>query len=178
MHQRNDFGYPIDMNMGLQDDNPDLTEIRATRPSDIAILENIDLKCQETPMDRAELQELIKAEGVHGLLAIRKFQNVGFCLFNVQEEGRIVFLNRFSVALAVMDLGVAQKMIDSLRSTDIGDPATLRTIISENEIGYPVFDKMLSLGFVSTGIAPSHFYEYSRVFGTDRACDGLKLELA
>lgn len=167
------------MNMEFYEDNPDLTEVRATRKSDMAILEAIDLKCQEDPWDRKRLTALVEAEEVHGILGIRKYQNVGFALFNIQNNGEVVFVNRFSVAHGFLEKGVAEKITETLRVTLDGGPlATLRMIVPEYHIGTPMFNKLLGLGFVATGTAPRHCEGYSRVLGTNATCDGIKLELS
>lgn len=177
MHDYNNYGYP-NMSEDLYDDHPDLTEIRQVKPMDISLLESIDLKCQETPMVREGLQEIMKEEEVHGILATRKYQPCGFALFNIQDNGRVVFINRFSVAQLFLERGVPEKMIESLRMTLVSGPkATLRMVVSENDIGSPMFDKLLTLGFRATGLIKGNFLEYSRVWGTDKLCDGIKLEL-
>lgn len=161
------------------DDNPKLTEIRSTRTTDVAILADIDLKCQETPLDKTAVAELMRMKGIHGILAIRKFQNSGFALFSVEDRGEAVFIHRWSVAQVFLNRGVAEKMCDTLRVTlDGGANAVLKTVVSENDIESPMFKKLTKdLGFRATEVLPRHFCEYSRAFGTDRMCDGIRLEL-
>lgn len=170
----NQFGYPSSMN------EQNLTEIRQTRDSDLAILHAIEIKCHENPMDKDELAKLMKIEEVHGILGILRLQNAGFALFNIQDHGSTVFINRLSVSSSFVDAGVPEKIIGSLRATIAnGPPADLRLVVSENDIGTPLFTKLTTdLGFKGTGTIKEAFYEYSREYGTDRWFDGIKLELS
>jgi len=168
----NQFGYPTEPS------EQNLTEIRQTRDSDLAILHAIEIKCHENPMDKDELNKLMKTEQVHGILGILRLQNAGFALFNIQDHGSTVFINRFSVSQTFVDAGVVEKIISSLRATiSGGPPADLRMVVSENDIGTPMFNKLLDQGFVGTGTIREAFFEYSREFGTNRWFDGIKLEL-
>lgn len=173
---------PRDINYGvpspLPDDHPDNTEIRQVKVPDLAILETIDVKCQPTPLERDKFLDMLKAEDTHGILGVYRFKNVGFAMFDIQDNGNVVNIQRMSVAYLFRELGVYEKMIEVLQTTLPNGPKPKLTLtVSEHDIDSDYFRKLLSVGFIGTKVIKDAFVEYSRVWGTNKPCDGILLEL-
>lgn len=162
----------------LEDDDPNNTEIRQVKIPDLATLELIDVKCQATPLKREQFTDMLKADDTHGILGVYRFKNVGFVMFDIQDNGNTVHLQRFSVAHLYQELGVYEKLIETLRTTlPNGPKPKLSMTVSEHDIDTDHFQKLLSVGFRGAGIVKDAFFEYNRVWGHDRPCDGILLEL-
>lgn len=154
-------------------------EIRPVKDTDVHNIASIDLKCQENPLDVEVIIELLKNQDVFGVLSTLDSRPAAFALFNIQDNGDVVFLNRLSVIPNLIESGSFEHLIKTLRVTNSNTPAaTLRAVISESEIQTQVFKKMVSYGFKSTGMIPNHFYEYSQTFGHAVDRPGIKMELS
>lgn len=162
----------------LPDDHPDNTEIRQVKIPDLAILETIDVKCQATPLTRESFTDMLKAEDTHGILGVYRYKNVGFAMFTIEDNGKVVNILRLSVAYLFQGLGVYEKMVEVLRTTLPNGPhPKLTMLVSEHDIDTNHFRSLLSVGFRGVGIERQAFHEYNRVWGTDRPADGIILEL-
>jgi hypothetical protein len=147
--------------------------LRLITPTDLPAILSVDIKSQEFPLDKEQIGKLLSTDKLSGVIVsnedpTRPVDKVGFALFSTHDEGKIVDVARFSVLPSCIDDGVVEKIVENLRRT-VGNPPSIRYIISEYEIGSPFFNKLVSIGFLGIGLAPNKFREY----GLD--VDGIKL---
>jgi len=148
------------------------TEIKQVQPSDLAKLHLIDIKCHPFPLSKEKINELISSTKNYGVAAIYAFQTSGFAFFEVQKQGELLAIQRFSVASWYIDKGVPEKLITNLQTTLGGDvKPELQLTISENDIESPLFAKLKEIGFCGCGVDKNRFYEYGDW------CDGIKMSL-
>jgi len=151
-------------------------QIRLSRPTDINVIRDLDIKCYDYPLEMAEWQDLLNSSGKDDcarIVVVEMFKKaLGFAVWKMlpPESGvneQVCFLYRLGVRPGVRNRGLGSKLVETCEAHAIKMQADLiRTTVPhfKCKVGDPddVSGFLHKHGFNATGhIIP----EYKFMFG-------------